>query len=72
MVNKPSTQEQALSMHNDYRRKHQAPDFRWNNELADAAQVWAEKIANQKSTLQLQLHATTEDGENIMIFPQDK
>lgn len=63
-----SFQEQALSMHNRYRRKHQVPDLRWNNELARDAQAWAEKIARQNS---LQ-HATSQqrngDGENLAFF----
>jgi uncharacterized protein YkwD len=63
-----SFQEQALKMHNNYRRLHQVPDLRWNNDLARQAQAWAEKIARQ-NTLN---HATSKerngDGENLAYF----
>lgn len=69
-ISKPSGsfQENALRVHNQYRRLHQVPDLRWSSELARDAQAWAEKIARQ-NTLR---HATSQErngnGENLAYF----
>ena len=63
-----SFQEQALSMHNRYRRKHQAPDLRWNDDLARDAQAWAEKIARQNKLQHASSQQRNGDGENLAFF----
>ena len=65
-------QEEALSVHNHYRRKHRVPDLRWNNELSRGAQAWAEKIARQNSLQHATPQQRNEDGENLVVFADDK
>lgn len=50
-----------LDSHNQYRRQHGAPPFKWSSQLASGAEQWAKKLANQNA---LQ-HSSGEYGENI-------
>ena len=63
-----SFKEQALKMHNQYRRLHQVSDVRWNDELARQAQAWAEKIARQNTLRHASQQERNGDGENLAFF----
>ena len=49
-----------------------SPDLRWNNELSRDAQAWAEKIARQNSLQHATPQQRNEDGENLVVFANDK
>ncbi|KAI4890044.1 hypothetical protein NFI96_014715, partial [Prochilodus magdalenae] len=50
-----------LESHNEYRKKHGAPEVTYNEELCSTAQKWADHLLSIK-TLQ---HSETDDGENV-------
>ena len=50
-----------LESHNEYRKKHGAPEVTYNEELCSTAQKWADHLLSIK-TLK---HSETDDGENV-------
>ncbi|XP_012063968.1 PREDICTED: uncharacterized protein LOC105627292 [Atta cephalotes] len=55
-------QQEALLVHNEYRRKHRVPDLRLNPELTAAAKAWANTLLN---TNKLIPQSSSPYGENI-------
>ncbi|XP_034935535.1 uncharacterized protein [Chelonus insularis] len=55
-------QQEALNVHNEYRRRHRAPDLILNPELTAAAKAWANKLLN---TNKLVPQSSSPYGENI-------
>ncbi|KAA0709781.1 Golgi-associated plant pathogenesis-related protein 1 [Triplophysa tibetana] len=56
-----SFRKEFLETHNEYRRKHQAPDLTLSDKLCDSAQLWADHIFSEKCMK----HSATDNGENI-------
>ncbi|XP_020707928.2 uncharacterized protein LOC105685767 isoform X2 [Athalia rosae] len=55
-------QQEALMVHNEYRRKHRVSDLRLNSELTAAAKAWAENLLQTNKLV----HQTASPyGENI-------
>ncbi|XP_073668199.1 uncharacterized protein [Paramisgurnus dabryanus] len=50
-----------LETHNQYRRKHQAPDLKMSEALCKSAQQWADHILSTKTLG----HSDTDNGENV-------
>ncbi|XP_014471136.1 PREDICTED: uncharacterized protein LOC106742563 isoform X1 [Dinoponera quadriceps] len=55
-------QQEALLVHNEYRRKHRVPDLRLSPELTAAAKAWANTLLN---TNKLIPQSSSPYGENI-------
>ncbi|KZC10632.1 Golgi-associated plant pathogenesis-related protein 1 [Dufourea novaeangliae] len=55
-------QQEALLVHNEYRRRHRVPDLRLNAELTAAAKAWANTLLN---TNKLIPQSSSPYGENI-------
>lgn len=55
-------QENALKLHNYYRRKHGSPPLKWSEELAAGAITWANELA---AIGKLQHSSNTGCGENL-------
>lgn len=51
-----------LTAHDELRAKHCAPPLAWSDELARAAQAWADKLAKKGCSLE---HSKTPFGENL-------
>ncbi|XP_056625908.1 Golgi-associated plant pathogenesis-related protein 1 [Triplophysa dalaica] len=58
-----SFKKEFLETHNEYRRKHQAPDLILSDTLCASAQLWADHIFKVKRLE----HSATENGENIFF-----
>ncbi len=52
----------VLDEHNRYRAKHCAPALTWSDELAAAAQAWAERLRDAGCQFE---HSSTKYGENL-------
>ncbi|XP_011310840.1 uncharacterized protein [Fopius arisanus] len=61
-VDEASWQQEALLVHNEYRRKHRVPDLRLSGELTSAARAWATTLLN---TNKLVPQSSSPFGENI-------
>ncbi|XP_011688652.1 PREDICTED: uncharacterized protein LOC105450498 isoform X2 [Wasmannia auropunctata] len=61
-IDEQTWQQEALLVHNEYRRKHRAPDLRLNSELTAAAKAWANTLLN---TNKLIPQSSSPYGENI-------
>ncbi|XP_020278788.1 protein PRY1-like isoform X1 [Pseudomyrmex gracilis] len=55
-------QQEALLVHNEYRRKHRVPDLRLSPELTAAAKAWANTLLNTNKLLP---QSSSPYGENI-------
>ncbi|ODM91003.1 Golgi-associated plant pathogenesis-related protein 1 [Orchesella cincta] len=53
--------KQALSAHNDYRKKHHVPKLELSDDLCQVAQAWADKIAAEDKMQ----HSENGYGENV-------
>ncbi|XP_046414084.1 uncharacterized protein LOC124176607 isoform X2 [Neodiprion fabricii] len=62
LINETSWQQEALLVHNEYRRRHRVPDLKLNSELTAAARAWAETLLQ---TNKLVHQSTSPYGENI-------
>lgn len=56
-----SFKKEFLETHNEYRRKHQAPDLILSDTLCASAQLWADQILSENCMK----HSDTDNGENI-------
>ncbi|XP_011636885.1 uncharacterized protein LOC105427045 isoform X2 [Pogonomyrmex barbatus] len=61
-INEQTWQQEALLVHNEYRRKHRVPDLRLCPELTAAAKAWANTLLN---TNKLISQSSSPYGENI-------
>ncbi|XP_015120642.1 uncharacterized protein LOC107043601 isoform X1 [Diachasma alloeum] len=61
-VDEAAWQQEALLVHNEYRRKHRVPDLRLSGELTSAARAWANTLLN---TNKLVPQSSSPFGENI-------
>ncbi|XP_017878366.2 Golgi-associated plant pathogenesis-related protein 1 [Ceratina calcarata] len=61
-ANEQAWQQEALLIHNEYRRKHRVPDLRLSAELTAAAKAWANTLL---STNKLIPQSSSPYGENI-------
>ncbi|XP_043524894.1 secreted protein PRY1-like isoform X5 [Frieseomelitta varia] len=61
-LDEQSWQQEALLVHNEYRRRHRVPDLRLSAELTSAAKAWANTLLN---TNKLIPQSTSPYGENI-------
>ncbi|XP_076665297.1 uncharacterized protein LOC143367403 isoform X1 [Andrena cerasifolii] len=61
-LNEQTWQEEALLVHNEYRRRHRVPDLRLSAELTAAAKAWANTLLN---TNKLIPQSSSPYGENI-------
>ncbi|KAK1128273.1 hypothetical protein K0M31_002743 [Melipona bicolor] len=61
-LDEQSWQQEALLVHNEYRRRHRVPDLRLSVELTSAAKAWANTLLN---TNKLIPQSTSPYGENI-------
>lgn len=52
-----------LASHNQYRQRHCAPRLAWSEELAHAAQTWAERLARDCTFK----HSSSKYGENLWM-----
>ncbi len=59
--NQSDFQKVMLERHNYYRSQQDAPNLQWSDELANAAQQWANKLAKKDKMF----HSTMSYGENI-------
>ncbi|XP_014296097.1 uncharacterized protein LOC103580017 isoform X1 [Microplitis demolitor] len=55
-------QQDALAVHNEYRRRHRSPDLILNDELTAAAKAWANKLLNSNKLIP---QSSSPYGENI-------
>ncbi|KAI6240884.1 SCP domain-containing protein [Aphelenchoides fujianensis] len=60
--------EEFVAAQNFYRRLHGVPELQLSQELTDAAQRWAEKLASRRH---LSYYEKSGIGENITFFPID-
>ncbi|KAG5343425.1 GAPR1 protein, partial [Acromyrmex charruanus] len=61
-IDEQTWQQEALLVHNEYRRKHRVPDLRLSPELTAAAKAWANTLLN---TNKLVPQSSSPYGENI-------
>ncbi|XP_066590206.1 uncharacterized protein [Prorops nasuta] len=62
VLDEEAWQQEALTVHNEYRRRHRVSDLRLNSELTAAAKAWANTLLN---TNKLIPQSTSPYGENI-------
>ncbi|CAH0545884.1 unnamed protein product [Brassicogethes aeneus] len=68
-IDKEKFAAEALSVHNEYRRKHGVAELVLNKEMSDYAQEWAETLAKKSS---LTHRANNKYGENIFsVYSSD-
>ncbi|XP_011868304.1 PREDICTED: uncharacterized protein LOC105562243 isoform X5 [Vollenhovia emeryi] len=61
-IDEQTWQQEALLVHNEYRRRHRVPDLRLNPDLTAAAKAWANTLLN---TNKLIPQSSSPYGENI-------
>ena len=54
--------DKMLGKHNYYRKQHNAPDLKWNDEISAVAQEWADRLAKENKMYHRQ---PNKYGENI-------
>lgn len=58
-----ATKSRLIQNHNMFRKKHGAPDLKWNDSIAKFAQEWADNLAKKDSNLEHR--SKNKYGENI-------
>ena len=57
-------QNEILSVHNNFRKVHNAPHLRLDKGMCKEAQIWADKVAKKG---ELNHSPDTKDGENLYM-----